>query len=595
MRKLTLCVVSILSLVVLSAANSAQAQSRQNNPNTQPQKTSSKPVDLISMYMAKEKPLYQGPISGLAKKTIVDQDKRVVTIGQVSKGLFSSQDRLQAELRKAPAGALLGPVKVVETAVELKDAYIITRKVGFIVANPSALRGASASFAKQVPKARGQMTIKDLTPEMTTKFFAAKSSLLAQGATGPQTSASSQSVSYPANHPLRKAAQVSDQALLDAIVDGAGEMTVEDSFLFLKVLPVITPSGQIMIPGYSQGVYNLGTREPMKQSFARPMPTQLPAPATSVTGGVTTMTSQLINGFTYPHHWHWKRRWEFFMGHAQLEAALNYGFGVRVPIELETKLEPNTITNRGATDTIKDVTATLKAKTVDGDADFYRRAGMFSNGVLNGKEFVLYANFCYGYSFEAFWVDLGYRPCRPDGFDMSQDYKPPMGSSWQRLFEYFIPAEITRTVVDLGVVKGSLQLGAALEGKGSFSAKVRMFLGSALLASIQQPNQQRSTEHNIILADPNAALSFRAVIPAMNQSGQTTFGIESSAYTYRAELSLLPGFKYGVTIGYKALSRTFSDTYWFESWRIHLPSITLGTHPTTRTEVRVVGNKTYQR
>lgn len=145
------------------------------------------------------------------------------------------------------------------------------------------------------------------------------------------------------------------------------------------------------------------------------------------------------------------------------------------------------------------------------------------------------------------------------------------------------------------MVKGSLQLGAALEAKGSFSAKVRMFLGSQLLHSIHVATQQRLTEHAVVMADPNAALTFRAVVPAMTQAGEVKFGVVSDGYVYRADLSLVPGLKYGVRVGYKSLSRSFSDTFWLDSWRVMLPSITLGTHATTRSEVRVEGNKTYQR
>lgn len=578
-------------------AGGSDPQTSATNPNTGAQSASpsatSKPYqDTVSAYLAKFKPIYKGPISGLAKKKIIGPNKETVLVGDVTKNLFALQADLEKQLRAAPTGALFGGVTVVEVGIELPDAYILTRAVRFYVADADKLRGASPIFANAVPKPAGKMTLKDLTPEMRAGFFVAKDGLLATN-DAPATSASASSSTNTLEPPLRVAAQLSDQALLDATISGVGEQTVTDTFVFLKNQPTITLQGQIMIPAFSGGVFDISRREPMAQNFAQPLPAPLPLPTTNSSAGFVDHKAQLIQGFTYPNHWHWKRRWDFWTGHAEIEAQLNYGFGVRVPVELRLRLEPSVISTTGTQDSSSPIRGSISAHTVDGDRTFYQRAGMIEAANFDGKEFVLFANFCYGYSFEALWIDLGSRACEPRGFDFSRDFKPPMGETWQRLMEVFIPPEWTQTVIDLGVVKGSLEVGAALEAKGNFVARLRAYLDNDPLG-LQAANTTRANEHVVNMSTPDAVQSFTALIPVRSNPGTSVFGLIADTFVYHAQLSLLPGLRYGVRIGYKYFSRSFSDTFWVESWRIHLPSITLDTHEPTRSQVNVQGTKTYK-
>lgn len=572
-------------------------QESATNPNTGTPSgspsTATKPYqDTVSAYVAKFKPLYKGSIAGLAKKTIIGPNKEKITVGEVTKNLFALQADLEKQLRAAPTGALFGGVTVVEVGIELPDAYILTRAIRFYVADADKLRGASPIFADAVPKPKGTMTLKDLTPEMRAGFFLAKDGLLATNAgSGASASGPSTTTLEP---PLRLAAQVSDQALLDATVAGVGEQTVTDTFVFLKNQPTITTQGQIMIPAFRNGVFDISSREPMAQTFAQPLPAPAPLPITNASSGFVDHRAQLMQGFTYPNHWHWKRRWEFWTGHAEIEAQLDYGFGVRVPVELRLRLEPSTISTTGAQDSSAQIRGSISAHTVDGNATFYSRSGMINSTIFDGKEFVLFANFCYGYSFEALWIDLGSRACEPRGFDFSRDFTPPMGDTWQRLMEVFIPPEWTQTVIGLGVVKGSLEVGAALEAKGNFVAKLRAYLDDAALG-LQAANTTRANEHVVTMSVPDAVQSFTAMIPMRSRPGTSIFGLVADSFVYHAQLSLLPGLRYGVRIGYKYFSRSFSDTFWVEGWRIDLPSISLDTHEPTHSEVKVQGTKTYKR
>jgi hypothetical protein len=100
---------------------------------------------------------------------------------------------------------------------------------------------------------RGSSPLKDLKPDALPRFFAAKAKLLGDEAGG---------------HPLRVAAAKGDQALLNAVVDGAGELSVSDSFMILKVSTVLNPQGQLMAPPFAGGVYDLSTRAPIAGQLA---------------------------------------------------------------------------------------------------------------------------------------------------------------------------------------------------------------------------------------------------------------------------------------------------------------------------------------
>jgi hypothetical protein len=580
MRRLKISVSLWLCLLVLTSPAVLCAQQTHASPNQPTTQAPAKAGDgWIGKQFARERPIYQGALSGLSKKTVMLPDKRTLTVGELGRSLFADQQRLEAELKRAPAGSLLGAVKVEEVGYEYAHAYVLTRTVSVVVADPSKLRQGSPTFSRIAPKAKGQMTLKELKPEALQRFFKAKAGLLAD---------------EPGAHPLRLAAAKGDQALLDAVVDGAGELSVSDSFMILKVSAALNAQGQLLAPPFGGGVYDLSKRAPIAGQLARPTPEPLVLPATQRSSGVTTVTSQHLNGFTYGHDWFWERRWEFFSGHVWLAAGLAYGFGLRMPIELKARMTPNAVATTGSTDQPSRFEVEVSAQTLDGGATHFTQAGLGQPLRRNGEEFLLFAELGYGYSFEALWMSFGYREYSTYGFDFSQHFKPPQGGAWSAIKEYFIPAEVTRTKLDLGVVKGQLELGVRLDGRGWVDVVVKLLhKGQAQLAML--PNGQGGTAHTLRLEGADKPIKLSTSL-GLGEPGETTFGFLIDQIKYTVELSLLPGVRYGVTIGYSWLSKSFSDTLWFESLRVPLPSLTLGTHEGTRAEVRYEGGeKTYRR
>lgn len=528
---------------------------------------------------ANEAPSYQGAPSGLAKRTVLLPDKRTLTVGELGKSMFKDQQRFEAELKQAPAGALLGAVKVDEVGYEYAHAYVLTRTVSVVVLDPAKLRVASPTFARIAPKARGQLSLKDLRPDALPRFFKAKTTLLANEAGG---------------HPLRLAAAKGDQQLLDAVVDGAGELSVSDSFMILKVSTTLNPQGQVMAPPFMGGVYDLSKRAPIATQLPPAAPELVPLPTSQVSSGMTRVRGQCLNGFTYGHDWFWERRWEFFSGHVWLAAGLAYGFGLRIPIDLQAKVTPTQVTTTGSNDQPAKFDVEVSAGTLDADAAYFAQAGLGQPLRRNGEEFLLFAEMGYGYSFEALWMNFGYRPYSTDGFDFSQHFKPPQGGAWSAIKEYFIPSDLTHTRLNLGVVQGQLELGVRLDGRGWVDAVVRLLhKGQAQLAL--QTNGVGGTTHTVRLEGPDKPVKLQASL-GLGAPGTTSFGFWIDQLKYTMELSLLPGVRYGVTIGYSWVSKSFSDTLWFESLRVPLPGLTLTTHAGTRSELRYEGGtKTYQR
>lgn len=528
---------------------------------------------------AGETPIYQGAPGGLAKRTVLLPDKRTLTVGELGKSLFKDQQRFEAELKQAPAGALLGAVKVDEVGYEYAHAYVLTRTVSMVVLDPAKLRTSSPTFARIAPKARGQLSLKDLRPDALPRFSKAKATLLANEAGG---------------HPLRLAATKGDQQLLDAIVDGAGELSVSDSFMILKVSTALTGQGQLLAPPFIGGAYDLSKRAPIAIQLPPAAAEPLPLPTSQVSAGLTNVRGQCLNGFTYGHDWFWERRWEFFSGHVWLAAGLAYGFGLRIPIDLQAKLTPTTVSTTGAVDQPAKFAVEVSAGTLDADAAHFAQAGLGQPLRRNGEEFLLFAEMGYGYSFEALWMNFGDRPYTTEGFDFSQHFKPPQGGGWSAIKEYFIPPDLTHTRLNLGVVQGQLELGVRLDGRGWVDVVVRLLhRGQEQLAFLG--NGAGATAHTVRLEGLDRPVKLQTSL-GVGAPGTSSFGFWIDRIKYTLELSLLPGVRYGVTIGYSWLSKSFSDTLWFESLRVPLPTLTLATHAGTRSELRHEGGvKTYQR
>lgn len=572
-----------LTVVSWSMSPSVYAQPTHATPTPAPAPPISGPAASAAGWsgrqFAKEVPIYQGPLSGLTKRTVVLPDKRTITVGELGKSMFKDQQRFEAEVRQAPAGALLGAVKVEEVGQEYAHAYVLTRTVSVVVADPAALRLASPTYARIAPKAKGQLTVKDLKPDAVQRFFKTKAKLLGNEAGG---------------HPLRLAAARGDQDLLDAAVDGAGELSVSDSFMILKVSTVLNPQGQLMAPPFAGGVYDLSKRAPIAGQLAPAPPELVPLPTSQVGSGLINVRGQCLNGFTYGHDWFWERRWEFFSGHVWLAAGLAYGFGLRIPIDLQARLSPTKVSTTGTTDQPASFEVDVSAGTFDGDASYYAQAGLPAQLRRNGEEFLLFAEMGYGYSFEALWMNFGHRPYSTEGFDFSQDFKPPQGGAWSAIKEYFIPADLTHTRLNLGVVQGQVELGVKLDGRGFIDVVVRLLhAGRQQLAFLS--NGAGATAHTLRLEGADRPVKLKASL-GLGAPGTTSFGFWIDQIKYTMELSLLPGIRYGVTIGYSWLSKSFSDTLWFESLRVPLPTLTLETHAGTRSELRYEGGqKTYRR
>lgn len=528
--------------------------------------------------------LYHGPTSGISARTVALDGKRQTTLGVLARDLFASQRRLEQELAGASAGALWGPVRVEERAFELPDCYVLTRTVSFTVADPTLLAAASSTFRATVLAPSRTMTVKDLGPAARARFFQDKARVSAG----------------PADHPLRLAAARGDQALLDAAGAGLGETRVSDGFLIPKVSATLV-SGRVMTPTVQDGRYNFAARSALQRSIEAQVGTAAPDPAPVTKDGQTTVTRAFVNGWGLADNWHWERNWDFWTGHLYLSAGLHYGVGLRFPIRMSARMQPEKVITRGSTDSPVEVFTDVAAWTLDADAAFYAESGMAPDHLFDGHEFVLVAGLGYGYSLEVLWTSIAERPFENlVEFDFSRDFQPPFGGAWQPVGTYFVPPGVTHTEINLGAFSGSLAIGARLDGRGRIDLEYGSLYGGVhnrIPSRIFDGRAWQSAEtHRLQLPGPGYPHGVRTTLPTMPAPGSVGFGFSVGDLRYRSDWSVVPGLRFGLGVDFLGFHRAWHEDLWFDSLRISLGSLEVDAYGGTRTEYRgLPGSKTYSR
>jgi hypothetical protein len=303
----------------------------------------------------------------------------------------------------------------------------------------------------------------------------------------------------PANDPIRVAyEQGGEEAMLEAMGEGKGELEITDTFIIPKTqLPVV--NGQLRIPTIRNGVFsfkqtvpstlaalpepnmavlakldrsNLSQsdgnvlRRPPEREPERSAPAGAPQ-ASSRQGGEERFTAEFLTGFTKGNSWPWERRWNYTSGFFRITLGAGYGIGMRVPVVVKGRFGPTQLDfKRHFPDRDLTVGMQVSADTLDADAEFYRRVGLDPAKVFRGQETVLQLKVFFGMKFRALWTDIVHIPRREVGFDFGGDFKPPFGRS-DSGYRLIIPASMTGTQLDLGVVMGKAETALYFSGKGT--------------------------------------------------------------------------------------------------------------------------------
>jgi hypothetical protein len=308
-----------------------------------------------------------------------------------------------------------------------------------------------------------------------------------------------------------------------------------------------------------------------------------PARPTSVTnGGSLSRSYEFVNGFTLGRTWEWERRWNYPSGFFRVTFKAGLGFGLRIPIRAHVTMTPGTIRVVDHRDQRSEYATSVRYETLDADSAFYSRAGMSQQQLFEGKELVLTAYVGYGYKFRALWTDWAHQPYVEHGIDYGQDFVPPHSANWQTIAPLFIPAELTRTAIDLGVLAGRIEAGVQLAARGRISGVFRSYVDGERVPT--RFGNAESSEWRRDFTSSQQVLNFGASIPFLTSSASAsrTYGYELGDLRYTSEWSVAPGVRVSVRAGVRGFSRTFNRTVWIEAARVEIGSHTFDTHAGTR-------------
>ncbi len=235
------------------------------------------------------------------------------------------------------------------------------------------------------------------------------------------------------------------------------------------------------------------------------------------------------------------------------------------------------------------------AKPVNGNADFYKRAGLSNEHVKNGRELLLEANVGYGYKFRALWRTIAHRPYTAIGISYSQNFTPPNSAgalqsmSNPQDFGMTLNPSTTKISVDRKFIGGSATI--------RFDGKVWGALSMDLQTRLDEKTQE-TYALNTNIATVAGVYKYKIPISPGNQEvevGSTntrTFGVRLLNPEYDSRIIVLPKVKFGFRVGYKRLSRNFS-TGWIplNSLKMDTGDMTLKPHSGTRSHYTWDGGK----
>ncbi|MFO0636537.1 MAG: hypothetical protein U0168_27215 [Nannocystaceae bacterium] len=548
----------------------------------------SRPSAEIEQAIGGRKVLGRGTVAARKDVAVSIAGRRTVKTGELAAGLFREHANFSAELTKGKA-ALMGDPIVTDEVVELATSTLLTRTTAFVVKDPTALRKSSPMFARlRNGKAKGT-TLAELSAAQRTGLDAFKREL----------------DSKPADHPLRKAMAKGDQALLDAMGDGAGDIALTTTVVVPKGAPALDKAGHVVAP-----------KQLADGSFADP-PTAVvrpanataivsakpPAPETSE-AGTCKHTTKFLAGFTEGDQWDYRLRFDIPGAFFRFKAAAWYGYGLRIPIEVTASQSPRSITTEGEHDVESEYDVTLSATTKDAGKGFYEDVGLAADDVWDGDELVLETGVSITLHAEVLGAVI-LDKVLPKGaaLSYSQDFVPPMGNCGTSCgFDVWIPASITKTSIDLGVAKGSARAGVKVAGDGEiaidFEAMAQAADASSSVDSWTAGDKKNAKKkHTLSFGKASDERKRIAGLSALAKDGASkSFGHRLSNPRYTWNVALIPGVRGDVEITVWPFKQPFViGPYWLDSVSLELGSVDFGPHAGTTTKVETLhGSKTWR-
>lgn len=520
----------------------------------------------VDEMVGQRKVVHRGTLSAQPTKQISLAGRGQASASEVAALAFKEDTELKKQLKAGRKGLLADPV-VEEDVVETDTATILSTTTRAVVTDPDEVRKASPEFARfRGGKQKAKLSELDAKTRKAFDEFYAKAK------------------TFSANHPLQQAAQQSEQALLDAVVAGKGDMAVTTTIVIPKHGRTRDANGKLKKPTRNKD----GSLELSATQQAPLKGVQPPNPGIEeTTEGTKTYTSKFLTGFTEGDQWEWSRRWDFPTGgYFRVKASAWYDYGLRVPVQIKGTLDPTSIRVSGG-DQPSEYEVKLEASALDAPKSYYEDVGLKSADVHDGKELVLSAGLQVTFTLHVLGTDINERLPSNDAFDFSQDFKPPFGDCGTNCgFNVWIPAEITHTGVNiLGIIKGSARAGVNVSGNGTARIDFEALSGSSVVQSWGKGDKKNaSNKRRISLSKANQALTQVSEAPVLNDVTSREYGYRLSSPGYDWGIVLTPGIRADIDIHLWPIKETFTvQPLWLDALAIRLGNLSLGPHAGTKT------------
>jgi hypothetical protein len=499
-----------------------------------------------------------------------------MTVSAVADRVFAKSRELSSKLSGAKAVLLDKPV-VAERYTETTGATLFVSTTSITVTDAAGLRKQVPQFASYHSgiSGRGTFSASELKGEAKKQFESFKTQLAQK----------------PARHPLSKALAKGDDALLDAIARGEGDITITITASIPKeALPV--KNGSLHRPQLKDGVFDDLTtsawspkRTPTRLDKSLPIGQVRQADIDPGEHGKKKFVGHFVTGFTEDNEFEWEERWDFPSGFFSVGVGAYYAFGLRVPIEVTATLDPIESVHL-IRDAATEATTTLRAKPVDGSRQFYLDAGLSKDHAQEGEELLLEAGAYATVRLQAGWGAIKVNETFPKnlGFDFSQNFEPPFGDCGTRCgFDVWIPTNQTKTGINvLGLVEGGVQLGFNISGKGTVGLDYSSLFDGKL---VESKFGARSATHRLEWSAPGDKV-VSTTLPPLPSADNEAYGYRLAAPKYDWKVTVTPGVKGTVEVNARPFF-TIDEVigpFWLPFLDVNLGTVELSAHKGSNTQ-----------
>jgi hypothetical protein len=527
--------------------------------------------DLKTRRINKSRVKRRDSVTALKNHKVRVAGKNGVRVEDLSKKALARHRAMVRHMKKARRGLQGDPV-VAEEVIETADATVIVATMSATVADAAVVETEVPELSAAKQSRRPKFRANQLSGQALDNFKALKKRLRKK----------------PKRHPLRRAMKQGDDALLEALARGEGDIEVVTTVAIPKDVPEIR-DGRLQLPqatawgGFDYGgmaafMLANGVYPSIPIGLLTALADEEQELPQTTTSGTAKLTHKTILGHTITGGWEWETKWKFAIAEVRMSAGLSYGVGLRAPVKIETKVSPKKIDTVGPQDVSEKYETEVTAKVFNAPETFYRDAGLANGDLVGGKEFVLYGQLYFNVDgkVDLYLTEPSISFGRTFGIDYSKHFQPPFGDCSDCGLDFFIPAELTNTSVSAGVVRGDLELGFKVGGKGTLSFDYESYVDDKRVKSKHGGEEKWKHRFEYKKERTRTAKTWPKVL---KKQKSIKYGYRLADFKYKWDVSITPGLQGGIAVDLGVWDHTFNlGPYWFDVFEIDVGTVKLERH-----------------